>query len=72
MDLGQIDEDDADVQESPVKNRQNNFAPRRILGEIDEFSIKSEEHKSPIKGAINMQYSDNDCSLEDGDLVLKP
>jgi hypothetical protein len=72
MDLGQIDEDDADVQESPVKKRKTDLAQRRVLGEIDDVSIKSQEHKSPTKGAINMQYSDNERFLEDGDLVLKP
>ena len=72
MDLGQIDEDDADEKDSPVKNRRDDFAPRRILGDIDEVSVKSEENKSPVKGAIRMSYSDNECSLEDGDLVIKP
>ena len=52
MDLGQIDEDDADERVSPVKARRKEQTQRRILGDADQLSVRSEEHKSPEKGAI--------------------
>jgi len=65
--LGQIDEDDNDEHVSPIKSRRSGQFSRRIVGDMDSVSARSEEHVSPKKGAINL-----DSSLSSGDLKLKP
>lgn len=68
-DLDAIDEDENDQNISPVKSRRGG-PHRRNRGDMDDISVRSEEHHSPAKGAINLAESHS--SSFGGDLMIRP
>lgn len=67
--LVQIDEDENDEHCSPVKARGKNTSPVKRFKPND--SIRSEEHISPTKGAIQFKQLDGNESADDRDLVIR-
>jgi hypothetical protein len=67
--LVQIDEDEDDEHCSPLKPRGKNASPVKRFKPND--SIRSEEHISPTKGAIQFNQLDGNESADDGDLVIR-
>jgi hypothetical protein len=67
--LVQIDEDEDDEHCSPVKPRGKQKSPVKRFKPND--SIRSEEHISPTKGAIQFNQFDGNESADDGELILR-
>lgn len=68
-DLVQIDEDENDEYCSPVKPRGMYASPIKRFKPND--SIRSEEHISPTKGAIQFNQLDGNESADDGDMAIR-
>lgn len=73
LDLGQIDEDDSDQRESPLKaeRTKSRNLKNRILDQPENVSVRSEEPVSPQKGAIEMNYFEDDSNFG-GSLMIRP